>query len=119
MTAAPSAPHASGATPNRRQFLSRATPAATLTRLLLSIVVAPPTGFLGMMFLGAGALPQGVVIAVSFTGLAWLWFADFVAMARRRYCERPRYVWWLTACASLCVLWSVWALSNPDMHWGS
>lgn len=88
-------------------------------RLLLATVVAPPTAFLGAMALGAGGVPQAVVVAVPLIGLVWLWLADFVAIVRRRYRERPSYPWWLAACFSLCALWIVWAAVNPAVHWGT
>ena len=119
MTAATRVARATGGGPERRRFLSRATPGATLTRLLLATIIGPPTAFLDMMALGAGSLPQGIAIAVPLIALVWLWLADLVAMIRRRYRERPSYVWWLTACLSFCVLWTVWAVCNPDIHWGS
>lgn len=104
---------------SKRRFLSQNTLAASVVRLGLSMVVAPPTAFLAIMALGSGSLPLGIVIAVPFLALVWFWLADLVAVAQRRYRERPSYAWWLAGCVALCCLWAAWALSNEQIHWGT
>jgi len=110
MSLVPADPHRQGSP--RPRLLSSGTRRASLGRLVMGALIAPPTAFLAAALFGSGAQPLGIIAGVPPLALLWYWFADAIALLRSlgatpAYRQRPRYMVALVTCIAIMLAWIV------------